>query len=45
MAIRIYSSVTVPVVLQECDSRSFLSREAHRLRVFEYRVLRNRGEN
>jgi hypothetical protein len=43
MAIRICSIVTVPVVFQGCDSRSFLFKEGHGLRVFESRVLRKEG--
>jgi hypothetical protein len=38
--IRIYKTVIFPVVLYGCETWSLTLREEHRLRVFEYRVLR-----
>jgi len=38
--IKIYRTVTLPVVLYGCKTWSFTLREEHRLRVFENRVLR-----
>jgi hypothetical protein len=38
--IRIYKSIILPVVLYLCETLSLTLREEHRLRVFEYRVLR-----
>jgi hypothetical protein len=38
--IRIYKSITLPVVLYGCETWSSTLREEHRLRVFENRVLR-----
>jgi hypothetical protein len=38
--IRIYRTITLPVVLYGCESWSLTLREEHRLRVFENRVLR-----
>jgi hypothetical protein len=37
---KIYKTIILPVVLYECEIRFFTSREEHRLRVFENRVLR-----
>jgi hypothetical protein len=36
---KIYSTTILPVVLYGCDTWSLISREGHRLKVFEYRVL------
>jgi hypothetical protein len=38
--IKIYKTVILPVVLYECETWSLTLGEEHRLRVFEYRVLR-----
>jgi hypothetical protein len=38
--IRIYKTITLPVVLYGCESWPLTLREEHRLRVFENRVLR-----
>jgi hypothetical protein len=38
--IKIYKTVILPVVLYGCETWSLTLREEHRLRVFEYRVLR-----
>jgi hypothetical protein len=38
--IKIYRTVILPVVLYGCEAWSLTLREEHRLRVFEYRVLR-----
>jgi hypothetical protein len=38
--IRIYKTVSLPVVLYECETWSLTLREEHRLKVFENRVLR-----
>jgi hypothetical protein len=38
--IRIYRNISLPVVLNGCETSSFTLREEHRLRVFENRVLR-----
>jgi hypothetical protein len=38
--IRIYRTISLPVVLYWCESWSLTLREEHRLRVFENRVLR-----
>jgi hypothetical protein len=38
--IKIYKTIILPVVLYECETWSLTSREEHRLRVFENRVLR-----
>jgi hypothetical protein len=38
--IRIYKTITLPVVLYGCETLSLTLREEHRLRVFENRVLR-----
>jgi hypothetical protein len=40
LKIKIYKTVILPVVLYECETWSLTSREEHRLRVFENRVLR-----
>jgi hypothetical protein len=40
LKIRIYKTIILPVVLYGCDSWSLTLREAHRLEVFENRVLR-----
>jgi hypothetical protein len=38
--IRIYKTIILPVVLYGCETWSLTLREEHRLRVFEYKVLR-----
>jgi hypothetical protein len=38
--IKIYRTITLPVVLYGCETWSLTLREEHRLRVFENRVLR-----
>jgi len=38
--IKIYRTLTFPVVLYGCETWSLALREEHRLRVFENRVLR-----
>jgi uncharacterized membrane protein len=40
MKIRIYKTVILPAVLYGCETWSLTSRQEHRLRVFENRVLR-----
>jgi hypothetical protein len=40
MKVRIYKTITLPVVLYGCEKQSLPVREEHRLRVFENRVLR-----
>jgi hypothetical protein len=40
MKIMMYRTIIVPVVLYGCETLSLKLREEHRLRVFEYRVLR-----
>jgi hypothetical protein len=40
LQIKIYKTVTLPVGLYGCETRSLTSREERRLRVFENRVLR-----
>jgi hypothetical protein len=40
MKIRIYKTIILPLVLYGCEAWSLTSREEHRLRVFENRVLR-----
>jgi hypothetical protein len=40
VAIRIYKTKILPVVLYGCETCSVILREEHRLRVFEDRVLR-----
>jgi len=40
LTITIYRTIILPVLLCECETRSFTLREEHRLRVFENRVLR-----
>jgi hypothetical protein len=37
---RIYNTIILPLVLYGCETWSLTLREAHRLRVFENRVLR-----
>jgi hypothetical protein len=37
---RIYKTIILPVVLRGCETWSLTSKEEHRLRVFENRVLR-----
>jgi hypothetical protein len=37
---KICSFIILPTVLYGCDTWSLLSRDEHRLKVFEYRVLR-----
>jgi hypothetical protein len=38
--LKIYKTIILPVVLYECQTWSLTVREAHKLRVFENRVLR-----
>jgi hypothetical protein len=38
--IKIYKTIILPVVLYGCETWSLTSREEHRLRIFEHRVLR-----
>jgi hypothetical protein len=38
--IRIYKTIILPVILYGCGTWSRTLREIHRLRVFEYRILR-----
>jgi hypothetical protein len=38
--IKIYKTIILPVVLYRCETWSLISREEHRLRVFENKVLR-----
>ena len=40
LKIKIYRTITLPVVLYECETWSLTLREERRLRVFENRVLR-----
>jgi hypothetical protein len=40
LKIRIYKTITLSVVLYGCEIWSLTLREEHRLRVFEYRLLR-----
>ena len=40
LKIKIYRTITLPVVLYGCENWSLTLREEHRLRVFENRVLR-----
>jgi hypothetical protein len=40
LKIKIYKTVILPVVLYGCETWSLTSREEHRLRDFENRVLR-----
>ena len=40
LTITIYRTIILPVLLCECETRSFTLREEHRLRVFENRVTR-----
>jgi hypothetical protein len=40
LKIRIYKAIILPVVLYGCETWSLTLLEAHRLRVFENRVLR-----
>jgi hypothetical protein len=40
LKIRIYKTITLPVVLYGCETWSLTLREEHRLRVFENKVLR-----
>jgi hypothetical protein len=42
LKIRIYKTIILPVVLYGCEIWSLTSKEEHRLRVFENRVLRRR---
>jgi hypothetical protein len=37
---RIYKTIILPVILYWCETWSLILREAHRLRVFENKVLR-----
>jgi hypothetical protein len=38
--VKIYKTIILPVVLYGCETLSLMLREAHRLRMFEDRVLR-----
>jgi hypothetical protein len=40
LKVKIYKTIILPVVLYGCETSSLTSREEHRLRVFENRVLR-----
>jgi hypothetical protein len=40
LKIKIYKTITVPVVLYGCKTWSLTLREEHRLRVFENKVLK-----
>jgi hypothetical protein len=40
LKVKIYKTIILPVVLYGCETRSLTSREEHRQRVFENRVLR-----
>jgi hypothetical protein len=40
LKVKIYKTIILPVVLYGCETWSLISREEHRLRVFENRVLR-----
>jgi hypothetical protein len=40
LKIRIYKTIILPVVLYGCETWSLTLREDHRLRVFEYSLLR-----
>jgi hypothetical protein len=40
LKIRIYKTISLPVVLYGCETWSLTLREEHRLRIFENRVLR-----
>jgi hypothetical protein len=40
LRIRIYKTLTLPEVLYGCETWSLTSREEHKLKVFENRVLR-----
>jgi hypothetical protein len=40
LKIRIYKTIILPVILYRCETWSLTSREEHRLRVFENRLLR-----
>ena len=40
IGIKIYRTITLPVVLYGCETWSLTLREEHRLRVYENRVLR-----
>jgi hypothetical protein len=40
LKVKIYRTIILPVVLYGCETWSLTSREEHRLRVFENRVLR-----
>jgi hypothetical protein len=40
--IRKYKTIVLPVVLCGCETWSLVLRQDHRLRVFEYRVLRRK---
>jgi hypothetical protein len=39
LKVRIYKTITLPVVLYGCETWSLTVREEHKLRVFENRVL------
>jgi hypothetical protein len=43
LTIKMYRIIILPVVLYGCEIWSLTLREGHRLRVFEYRVLRMFG--
>jgi hypothetical protein len=40
LKVKIYKTITLPVVLYGCETWSLTLREEHRLKVFENRVLR-----
>jgi hypothetical protein len=40
LKVKIYRTIILPAVLDGCETWSLTSREEHRLRVFENRVLR-----
>jgi hypothetical protein len=42
LRVKMYKTIILPVVLYGCETWSLTSREEHRLRVFENRVLRRR---
>jgi hypothetical protein len=40
LEVKIYKTIILPVVLYGCETWSLTLRKEHRLRVFEYRLLR-----
>jgi hypothetical protein len=40
LKIKIYITITLPIVLYGCETWSLIPREEHKLKVFEKRVLR-----